>query len=197
MDYKNGRIYKLVSPSGLTYVGSTCQSLAKRKAQHKTDYKKWKKSDIKYMTSFKVLDESFDEVDIVLLEEYRCDSKEKLYARERHWIESLECVNKNVPSRTPSEYRKDNYEKYVAIYKRYCEKHKEEIKARRKEEYNKIRHEKIQYQKEYNDKNKHELSMKRRENVICGCGSTIQKRAEAKHIRSLKHQEWVEVKNIQ
>jgi len=40
MDYKNGKIYKLVNDElGLTYYGSTCTELRKRLHQHKKQAK--------------------------------------------------------------------------------------------------------------------------------------------------------------
>lgn len=57
---------------------------------------------------------------IVLLEDYPCEDKEQLLKRERHYIESLICVNKRIPSRPQKEYKK-----------LYREKNKESIKAKK------------------------------------------------------------------
>ena len=104
-NYKNAKIYKLVSPNGLVYIGSTCQSLATRKVDHKNAYKRWKRGTSAYVTSGKLFEEAIDDIDIVLLEECPCENNEQLHARERHYIDTIECVNKCVPLRTRSEYR--------------------------------------------------------------------------------------------
>jgi hypothetical protein len=62
--------------------------------------------------------------DIILLENVSCINKDELKARERFYIETLECVNKVIPGRTNQEYaadhkeqRKEYYEKHKAIKK--------------------------------------------------------------------------------
>jgi len=105
-NYQNGKIYKLVSPSGLTYIGSTCCNLAVRKAKHKHDFH----SGGKNTTSWKLFEEDIDNVDIVLLEECPCDNKMQLHKKEREWIEKLECVNQMKPTRTKREWEQDNRE---------------------------------------------------------------------------------------
>ena len=44
---------------------------------------------------------------IGLLETYPCQNRDQLLARERYWIEKIDCVNKCVPTRTKSEYKSD------------------------------------------------------------------------------------------
>jgi hypothetical protein len=46
----------------------------------------------KYVSSFKILE--LDDFDIVLIENYPCDTKEELLTRERHYTQLLSCVNK-------------------------------------------------------------------------------------------------------
>jgi hypothetical protein len=104
MDYKNGMIYKLVSNhTDKVYVGSTTRPLRKRKWDHKNSYKNSTKRS--YYTAFEIA--KYDDFDIILLEGYPCDSKQQLHARERYWIEQLDCVNKTIPTRTHEEYRID------------------------------------------------------------------------------------------
>ncbi len=51
-----------------------------------------------YLTSVEILKNG--DYDIVLIEECKCDNKMQLNARERHYIDQLNCVNKNKPLRT-------------------------------------------------------------------------------------------------
>ena len=106
VNYQDGKIYKIVcDDKDLVYVGSTCEpTLARRLAKHKSSYRDWLKDSSKpYYTSFKILERN--NVDIVLVESCPCNSKDELHKRERHYIESIKCVNKLVPGRTDKEYR--------------------------------------------------------------------------------------------
>ena len=46
MNYQNGKIYKITAnvneDEGDIYIGSTTQSLSKRMAEHRNNYKRWK-----------------------------------------------------------------------------------------------------------------------------------------------------------
>ena len=109
--YENGKIYKLVSDeTNKIYIGSTCLSLRKRMYSHRRDYKLYMKGKCHYITSFKLM--KFDDVDIVLIEDYPCESKEELHSRERYWIEKnkKKCVNKNIPTRSKKEWTEANKE---------------------------------------------------------------------------------------
>jgi hypothetical protein len=185
MDYKNGKIYKLVSPSGLVYVGSTCQALSKRKTTHKNDYKRWKAGDQHFMTSYKLFDESVDDIDIVLLEDCPCERKEQLHARERHWIDNTECVNKQKPGgRTLKEYREGKEEEI----KEYYQKNKGRILSHQKNYYHNNKHIKA----EYHQKNKDKIKEYKSQPIACGCGFSVQKGSYPRHLRTIKHIQWME-----
>ena len=83
-DYKQGKIYKIVdlTTENNIYVGSTCQTLEKRLSGHVWDY-----SRNKYLTSSEVLKNG--NYEIVLIENYPCDSKFELHKRERYFIETI------------------------------------------------------------------------------------------------------------
>tara|TARA_B100000768_G_C10994886_1_gene255483 strand:+ start:45 stop:500 length:456 start_codon:yes stop_codon:yes gene_type:complete len=115
-DYKNGKIYKLWSPEGdEIYIGSTTQSLSRRKAKHKSQTDKCKSS---------ILYEKYTDVRIELLEEVSCDNKEQLIKKEGEYIRNNNCVNKFIPDRTKKEYDKE-------WSKEYRENNKEQIKERK------------------------------------------------------------------
>ena len=110
-DYQNGKIYKLWSLEGDDiYIGSTTQSLAVRKAEHK-------RKDTCYS---KILFEKYDDVKIELIEEYPCKNKMELNKREGYYIRNNECVNKSIAGRTKKEYDK-----------KYREENKEKISEKR------------------------------------------------------------------
>lgn len=113
-------VYSITSPSGKVYVGSTEMTVHKRKALHKSNYLRWKEGTVTERCSSCILfDEGLDACVWEILEE--CE-KEVMLMRERHWIDSLTCVNKCLPYKTDEE--KAAYESERA--KAYYESHKEE-----------------------------------------------------------------------
>jgi len=116
-NYENGKIYRITS-GNLTYIGSTtAPTLAKRLAQHVSEYKRWKKDKSRYVSSYKILDTCH--YDITLIESCPCGSKDDLTARERYWIENMECVNKCIAGRTHNECSKLYNETHAEQYKEY------------------------------------------------------------------------------
>jgi len=89
-DYKRGKIYKITS-QGKIYIGSTTQSLSQRLGGHKADSKK----QSRYASS-----ELVNNLDcqITLIENYACNSREELLARERYHIDlNPNCINRCIP----------------------------------------------------------------------------------------------------
>lgn len=120
-DYKLGKIYKLESLStGLVYIGSTTQTLSQRLAGHKKDYICYKKGNGDFTTSYKVLE--CEDYKILLVEDYPCDRKEQLHAREGEWIRKMDCVNKVIPGRTKKQYRQENSIKINELNRIYNKK---------------------------------------------------------------------------
>lgn len=105
-DYTLTKIYKIESHLGdKIYVGSTAkQYLSQRFQQHKNSYKQWKEGKVNKVTSYDLFDEYGPEnCQIVLIEEYSCNSKDAKNAREGHHIKELNCVNRVVVGRTQQE----------------------------------------------------------------------------------------------
>lgn len=132
IDYQYGKIYKIVG-NGTVYVGSTtrpllCQRLAKHRSNY-NEYKKGKRQEY-YVTSFECL--SDPECYIELLEAYPCNSKNELQKCERKWIESIECINKVIPTRTHKEYLIT----YNEVNKEKLKKYKQEWHQKNKERMN-------------------------------------------------------------
>ena len=145
--YQNGKIYKLVCDnSPIIYYGSTIQKLTCRLAGHKYDYKRKKGC---YSSELFEL----GKVSIHLIEKYPCNSRQELEAYERIYIEFILknfeykiICNKEIPCRTNKEYREDN---------------KEELKAKKKENFN------------------------------CECGGTYIRTHKSRHLKSKKHINYV------
>ena len=112
--YQFGKIYKIISNHGdKVYIGSTClPRLCTRLAKHKSNYNCWKNGTSGKTTSYDLFDEyGTENCQIILLETHPCSSKDELKLRERFFIESLNCVNKNIPGRTMKEYYQENKDK--------------------------------------------------------------------------------------
>ena len=153
VNYQNGKIYKLVG-NGLTYYGSTCDELYKRLYNHKKKNNKCKS---------KLLFDSGDKVEIILVEKFPCNDKIELQQRERYYIENNECINKQIPTRTLKEYRDDNKDKIKQREKEWRENNKDKIKEKLKE-YREKNNEKINEKKrEYREKNNEKLKQYKRE----------------------------------
>ena len=123
--YNNGKIYKLVNNvDDKIYVGSTCNLLRVRKNQHKIKSKRDPNRRI-YNHLNQV---GWENVEIVLIENYECKSKEDLNKRERYWIDELKPnLNIQIPTRTPKEWYEENKEYVMEKTKKYAEEHKENV----------------------------------------------------------------------
>lgn len=159
--YSNGKIYRLVNNvDDEIYVGSTIQPLAKRKGGHQVTAKRKPLQNV-YSHLSKI---GWENVEIVLIENYPCNSKDELERRERYWIDELKpSLNKVVPTRTSTEWYDENKDTIKAKNKAYRETHKQEI-AEQKKQYREDNKEKIfQAKKEYRERNKEALSQKHKE----------------------------------
>ena len=143
IDYSKGKIYKIIcNTTGLIYVGSTIQKLCERLSGHRNNYKLYLQGKTRFITSFDIIKN--DNYEIILIDECPCNNKEQLLREERKYIESIECINKIIPTRTEKEYRENN---------------KEEINEKKRENY---KNTKGQQKKEYYEKNKKEIQEKQR-----------------------------------
>jgi len=183
INYQNGKIYKIVcNKTGLIYIGSTTKRLlCQRLTAHKADYNRYKKRKHHYMTSFKILENN--DYNIILLEEFPCESKDQLHARERYYIESIECVNKFIPTRTNKEYREDNKDKI----KEYYENNKDKIKEHRKIYVENNKDKISDNKKEYYKNHKEQKNKK----IECECGGKYTHQHKSTHIKSKKHQKYL------
>jgi hypothetical protein len=158
--YKNGKIYKIVcNETGETYYGSTIQKLNKRMNEHR--------SKKKVCMSRQIIDRNNYYCE--LIEDYSCNNRYELETRERWYIENNACINKQIPTRTKKEWRKnnkeylkewfnqyyeDNKEKSKEYYKEYRQNNKEKSKEYNKEYYQQNKEKLLEYQKIYAEQNK-------------------------------------------
>jgi len=197
VNYKNGKVYKIICDNpDLVYYGSTVQKyLSSRLAHHRRELN---------CSSRKLF--QYGNVKIILVEKVECESKDELFMRERFYIENNNCVNKYIPGQTKEElkikikekgkeYRENNKEYQKEYYNKNKEKikqYKKEYDKKNKEYYNKNK-EKI---KEYYQKNKEKINEKHKQKMTCMCGSVFRMCAKARHCRSIKHQTYMQNKNV-
>ena len=204
-DYSRGKIYKLVNNvDDKIYVGATCGTLRLRKSRHKS-----KSKFCPDRTVYKHFNEiGWENVNIILIEEIKCESKMELSRRERHWIDELKPdLNLVVPLRTMEEYYIDNKEIIVERSKNRYLNNKESILTKKKQ-YRQDNKESISIKaKEYRQDNKESISIKAKEyyqnnkgviltrqsqKIICPCGSKYTLCHKARHFRTKKHMKYSE-----
>ena len=220
MNYQNGKIYRIVcNATGKQYIGSTCSPISARLAQHRKSYRKYTQQKFHYITSFEILKEG--NYEIILLENCEVENKEQLHKRERHFIETMECVNRQIPTRTHKEYRETHRDELREKHKVYERMHRDEIRKREKEYREKHSEEKSQYNKSYHETHRDELNKNsriyyashreeiskqskvyREDNIDkiharnnqkfnCECGGTFTCVNKLKHQRTAKHQHFI------
>ena len=167
VNYQKSKIYKIISPhTDKCYVGSTTKDrLSNRLAGHRSDLKTGIAITSKYILEL-------GDYEIVLLELYPCNSKDELHMRERHYMETLDCVNNKNVARTILEK--------VEI-QRICNK----THRMNNKEYHKKR------TSDYYEKNKDSLKQKRKERdsskITCECGCIISRANTTRHKKSKRH----------
>jgi hypothetical protein len=151
--YCDGKIYMIAPITGGeigdVYIGSTTRKLlSQRMMGHRADYKGWKNGVKRKTTSYDIFSKyGVENCQITLLEQVNATCKDELYARERHHIESLACVNRCIVGRSRKEYNEDNRGKIAEYKAKYREKNQEQIS-----EYN------VKYQAKYGEQNQEQIS---------------------------------------
>ena len=173
--YQKGKVYKLLnSVNDEVYVGSTCQKLlSKRMGKHREDALLHNSPVYKLMKEIGI-----DKFYIELIENYPCNSKDELTAKENYWIRQISTLNTRIEGRTQKEYYEENKQHILENQKKYRELHRDtlaeyhqdyyeqnkEILLKQKKEHYDNNKESIRPQhKEYRDKNKDVLAEKSKE----------------------------------
>ena len=154
-DYQHGKIYKIINEElkGLVYYGSTTETLKQRFSKHKSSL------NCSSKTLFSV---GYPE--IILLEDYPCETKADLLKRERYWIKGNECINCQIPGRTQKQHYQDNKEKIV------------------------------EYKKQHYQDNKKQIELKSKEKFECECGGKYTYSSKSRHMKSKKHIKFISSK---
>lgn len=172
VNYQNGKIYKIVlDECDEIYVGSTTKTLSQRMSSHRAEAKKTPIPAHSFINEY-----GWDKAHIILIEDYPCERKEQLNARERYWIEQIGTLNKTIPTRTKKEWSEQNIEKCRETDKNYREINKDIISEKKSKYYyeniDKIREYKREYYRQNADKlneYKRQWREKKKEKQITMC----------------------------
>ena len=118
-DYSKGQVYKIVSPCGMVYYGSTTQRIMDRMSEHISAAKRNENR-----TSQQVIEAGGE---IYLVEMYPCNSVEELRSREGWYIKYRPCVNKYRACLTVDER--------IEYKKQYYQDNRDEILAKKKKKF--------------------------------------------------------------
>lgn len=205
MNYKFGKIYKIIpieGENGDQYFGSTKKKyLCQRFNGHKQHYKLYKDGKKSKCSSFDLFEKyGVDNCLYVLVENFPCETKEELKAREAYYILNNDCVNKCVPGRTQKEYYEINKEKINKHQKDYYQTNIDKIREYDRERSKTIerkqqKHESYERNKEsikekhrkYYEDHKNDIILRQNEKVLCECGKEISKNNKPRHIKSQYH----------
>ena len=127
-NYKHGKIYKIVNESDDVYIGSTTLALKLRFQLHKSMNKRFRLGKGQYLSSCNMWNDNANP-HIQLLEECPCDSSKELAEREAHYyqLHKSNCVNKNIPNQSNSEWQLVNQSKIREYHRLYFQKHKQRL----------------------------------------------------------------------
>ena len=170
-DYSKGKIYKLVNNiNDEIYVGSCTSSLGKRKYVHK--------SPNSNCTGVKDMYDNigWDQLDIVLIENYPCENSDELRRRERYWYDELKPSLNRVK---PYAYVEDK--RAVKLKYFYANKDKQ------KKYYEDNRQRVLDRCKEYRKKNDAKIKEREHEKATCECGAVVNRKVLPRHRRTVKH----------
>ena len=201
--YQRGKIYKLISnQTEDVYYGSTIEkTITNRLSRHRMDYKYWLTGKHHYLTSYEIV--TYDDCKIILVENFPCNTKYELTAREQYYIDNNKCINKQKANTGLSreeytkQYNQVNKDKINEKNRQYHLDHKDEDSERHRrynQEHKQQRREKgIQYYQDHKD----EIRARRSIKYICECGGSYISTHKTRHMQTKKHQAWLNEQNEQ
>lgn len=189
--YKNGKIYKIINDvDDKIYIGSTCDTLCKRMANHRNMSNRCNTKIYSHFISIGI-----EHFKIILIEKYPCDNKNELLKREAHYIKELKSELNQVRPFITEEERKEAKIKYYNSNKaKLCEgmakrrsnnKVEDAIKQKEWRESNKERVKRVK--KEYYMNNQDKIKEKRGIKYTCTCGKNLTFAKKKRHESSVYH----------
>lgn len=193
-NYQNAKIYKIFSPSSpdlLPYYGATTQLLCRRMVGHRNECKKT------YPCKSKNLIDCGD-AKIVLIENYPCNSKEELSKKEAEYIVNNDCCNKQIPTRTPKEWREEHRDIIREKDKKYYQENRDKIREKTKQYHLQNRDIVLEKQNQYYYKNHTKIREQQQQNRginnksnPCDCGGRFTRINRTTHLKSIIHTNYI------
>jgi group I intron endonuclease len=186
-DYWKAKIYKIVNDvNDDIYIGSTTRSLKIRMSSHIKDCLD-KESTSENRKLFKAFREfGRDSFNIVLIENYECESRLELRQKEQEYIDLLKPFYNHIPAFITEEQRRQ----YQTNRYRTNEIHRQRLLKRAKERRDNnplIKAAIAQRSKLWYEEHKEELKESYKEKYTCECGDTLTKCNKLRHEKSERH----------
>ena len=180
--YHKSKIYSIRNTfNSEIYIGSTSSDLCKRMVKHRCMAKQKPEASTfhTYMN-----ENGIDNFYIELEEEYSCENVEQLRKREGEIIREKGTLNKQIAGRTQREYEKE-----------YKKNNKDKINQRRnerrKENPEKTKEEYKRYGALYRERHPERIKAWHQTKVDCECGGKYTLSHKAEHMKSKKHQNFL------
>ena len=135
-DFKLAKIYKIIplnqDHESDVYIGSTCKpSLAHRMSGHRGSYKHWKNGKYNNVTVFKLFEKyGIENLNISLIEEFPCETKDQLRKKEGYYIKAIPCINQRIAGRTSKEFQKQYRDNHKDYFEQYYKNNKEYLQTK-------------------------------------------------------------------
>lgn len=154
-DYGKTKIY-YIQVLGKRYYGATTSSLRARKNGHKGDAKRH--PQVRLYQEIKESNVSWDEIELVLVENYPCETLKQSKDRERYWIEQFGELNCTTPNKSPKEYRNEHRERIRLRKKKFRDDNREMFQERWKAFYAENKEKEAQRKAKFYQENKQKFA---------------------------------------
>ena len=182
MGYDKAKIYQIVNDiSDDIYIGSTCQPLSKRMAEHRASMRSNRDNHIKLYQ--KMSEIGVEHFRIELIKECPCENIEQLRAIEGQHIREMATLNSQVAGRTSGDYSKEFKERYKPTKQHYRENNRDLLNEKNRTYYN-------DRKKDICEKHRQKYNEMTRAKITCDvCGGVHNTKNTPTHIRTKKHQD--------
>eukprot|EP00438_Fugacium_kawagutii_P033389 Skav211635 [mRNA] locus=scaffold2262:154654:155253:- [translate_table: standard] len=146
----------------MTYIGSTCQTLAQRMAQHRRGMTTKQLQHLKlYQAMREMGKENFY---IELIENYPCQSQDELFKKEGERIREYKSeFNKFISGRDAKAYYHENKQSILDYQKQYQQENKNQIKERKHQRYLSQKPEVAERDRQYYQDNREKILLQKKE----------------------------------
>jgi hypothetical protein len=195
LDYSNTYFYKIVCKDlniKDTYVGHTTNFTVRRNG-HKTNCLNPNAINHNtYVYRFIRDNGGWDNFDMVLIDREACADRLDSEKKERMYIEELNAtLNQFIPSRTRKEWDEENKEKIQEYKRNWHMNNRDRLLERKREIYLEKQEEIKTKTKQYYIEHKEKVDEWRNTKFSCDCGGSYFNHNKARHMKTVKHREYL------